>query len=84
MLYKSTISLDDFPGSRNNCMSYNYMIVIFRMTNIYLIVMYVVILTTKSMTHPNVIGANEIEIFALLQNHDLEKISTFRKQHKEN
>ena len=60
-------------------MTYESMAMMTVMLNIYLVVMYVVILTAKSMTYPNVMEANEIEIFDLLQNHDMETNPKSRK-----
>ena len=84
MLCKNRISGDYSTGSKRVVMNYNYVIVILRMMNIYLIVMYVVILTTTSMTYPNVMMADEVEILSLLQSHDAENNPKSRKQHKDN
>ena len=44
-----------------------------------MVVMHVAIVTAKFMTYPNVMGANEIEIFGLVQDHDTENNPKSRK-----
>ena len=81
MVSKHILSVEPFrvASSTSQGVSYNYMIMTFQMTYTYLIAMHVVILTSKFMTYPNVMEADEVEILGLLQNHYTEKNPKSRK-----